>query len=141
MLIYLVSATLFVVAGVFAGLEALGVTFPAEGWVSGMSILFVYGLGLAAIPAVFAAVVVIVRLWRDPEAWIPSALWLVTVAVAVAAASRPAPPGAAPGEPSGTMEYVALGCLCLYTFAAGYSGLRWLVMKSAGPEAPAELQR
>ena len=120
MLIYLVSATLFVVAGVFAGLEALGVTFPAEGWVSGMSILFVYGLGLAAIP---------------------SALWLVTVAVAVAAASRPAPPGAAPGEPSGTMEYVALGCLCLYTFAAGYSGLRWLVMKSAGPEAPAELQR
>jgi hypothetical protein len=141
MLVYLVSAALFVFAGVLAGLEELGVTFPAEGWVSGMSILFVYALGLATIPAVFGAVVVILRLWRDPEAWIPSALWLVTAAVAVTAASRPTPPGATPGEPSGPMEYAVLGCLCLYTVAAGYSGLKWLVMRKNGPKAPAQLQR
>jgi len=141
MLIYLVSAALFLVAGVLAGLEELGVTFPAEGWVSGISILFVYGLGLATIPAVFGAVVVIVRLWRDPAAWIPSALWLVTAAVAVMAASRPAPPEATPGEPSGTWEYALLACLCLYTVAAGYSGIRWFVRrKTDGPVAP-ELQR
>ena len=141
MLIYLVSAALFLVAGVLAGLEELGVTFPAEGWVSGISILFVYGLGLATIPAVFGAVVVMVRLWTDPEAWIPSALWLVTAAVAVIAASRPAPLEATPGEPSGPMEYALLGCLCLYTVAAGYSGLKWLVMRKNGPKAPPTLQR
>lgn len=129
MLVYLVSAALFVLAGILAGLEALGVTFPAEGWVSGISILFVYGLGLATIPAVFGAVVVIVRLWRDPEAWIPSALWLVAAAMAVTAASRPTPPGATPGEPSGSMEYAVLGCLGLYTVAAGYSGLKWYAQR------------
>jgi len=142
MLIYLVSAALFVLAGVFAGLEALGVTFPAEGWVSGVSILFVYALGLATIPAVLGAVVVIVRLWTDPEAWVPAALWLVTAALAVREASRPTPPDATPGEPSGAMEYVILGCLCLYTLAAGYAGIRWLVRKKKadGPVSP-ELQR
>jgi len=142
MLIYLISAALFVFAGVLAALEALGLALPQEGWAYTIGVMLVYGVAFAAIPAVLGAVVVIARLWRDPEAWIPAALWLVTAGVAVAEASRPTSPDATPGEPSGSMEYVILGCLCLYTLAAGYSGIRWLVRKKKadGPVSP-EIQR
>ena len=141
MLIYLLSAALFALAGVLAGLEALGLTLPEEGWVYSISVILVFGVAFAAIPAALGAVVVIARLWRDPEAWIPAALWLITAAVGAVALSRPTPPDAAPGDASGPMEYALLGCLCLYTLAAGYSGVRWLVRKKKdGPVAP-DLQR
>lgn len=129
MLVYLVSAALFLLAGVLAGLEALGVSLPEEGWAYMISVILVYGLAFAAIPAVLGAVVVIARLWRDPAAWVPAVLWLVAVAVAAVELSKPTPPGATPGEPSGQMEYVILGCLALYTVTAGYSGLKWLAQR------------
>jgi len=141
MLIYLVSAALFVFAGVLAALEALGVALPQEGWAYGIGVMLVYGVAFAAIPAVLGAVVVIVRLWRDPEAWVPAALWLLTAAVAALALSEPTPPDATPGEPSGSMEYAILGCLCLYTLAAGYSGIRWLVRRQPDRPVSPDLQR